>query len=153
MPQLPSGKHIAIQANGFDSLYDAAFNGTQAHKLMQIQSIEDLYPYIEVIYFVQDIKQQRDDNNTVADTYPAGLRPAPSGYSLVSIQPECRCWSRQDRKAFEEYLESARMQAFFAALLEDVKQKQENLIKEGPELGRFLALCWITNCHPLQEET
>jgi hypothetical protein len=151
MPQLPSGKHIAIQATGFDALYDEAFNGTQAHKLMQIQTIADLYPYVEVIYFVHDIKAEHGKNATGPQAFPAGLRPAPGGYSLVAIQHEFNHWSRQDRKAFQAYLESDRIRSFFAELLEDVKQKQEKLLKEGPELGRFLALCWKTGAHPLQE--
>lgn len=145
MPQLPSGRHIAIQANGFDALYDEAFNGTQAHKLMQIKTIEDLYPYIDVLDFEQDERHAEPG-------LPAGLKPVPSGHTLATVNQANDWHDEHDKAAFWFYISSERAQSLLEAILDDVKQRQQDLMKEGPYLGRLLALFWHVGAHPLQEQ-
>ncbi len=153
MPQLPSGKHIAIQANRIDEMYDEAFNGTQAHKLMQIEDIEDLYPYVDVIYFEGDSDYvNAEDGAPGSIAMPDGLRPVNSGFTLATILQDIANWCEEDRKYFSDHLRSERVVGLLNSILGDVKQKQVMLLEEGPELGRLLAMYWRAGVHPLQEE-
>ncbi|MCW9025031.1 MAG: hypothetical protein OQK73_10170 [Gammaproteobacteria bacterium] len=44
---ITQGNYFATQASGIDMFYGEVFYGMPTYKLMQIQIIEDLYPYID----------------------------------------------------------------------------------------------------------
>ncbi len=155
MPMLPSGRHVALKADGLIRLIEDTYRGLRVHELMVIETPAHLYPHIDVCYF-------RTNTDGVAvlhvvseqsRTPPSGLEMYPSGYTLKTIEKELSNWSTADRIAFECFVHSSRNDHYLDTLLAEVtRHKQQILDHGGASLSRLLALWWQAGVHPLQTE-
>ena len=153
MAQLPSGRHVAIQATPLFDLIDAACTPDAViTRLLQIERLADLSPYIDVLFFREAPDAAAPTVAPGGQPVPSGLEPIASGYTLATIHEVVRDWSPEDQRAFAEYLGSERMQAHMSALLERVSEVKHRLGREGDFVLQLQALMWVTGCHPVQND-
>lgn len=153
MPQLPSGKHFALDPSPLQKVVSEAYDGLAAHELMAIENIDQLFSHINVLYF-------RPAEETpyslpfakFSIVPPDGLEPYFSGFNLISIQDEFDSWDHEDQKAFVKFLNEKRTNNFLEDLLETVKEYQGQLTKHPSTLQGMLALWWKLGIHPLQDD-
>ena len=153
MPQLPSGRHIALDPAPLDKLIRQAENGALVHQLMAIKSAEDAFSHIGVSYFRQRaLGSDEPDMAPDSARQPDDLEPYPSGFNLVTIQHELARWSTEDRVAFLAFLRESRVATFLESLLRAIKSVQADLLDAPSTLPGLLATWWQLGIHPLQEE-
>ncbi|MHB8679324.1 MAG: hypothetical protein ACYC7G_06280 [Rudaea sp.] len=150
MPQLPSGRHVAIQAAPLFSLMEDSMRaGAIITRLLRIERVEHLYPYIDVMFFIE-LDGARTEGAPGGQPIPEGLQPFPSGFTLASIGAERATWPQTDRAAFATYLASDRVRAHLVALFNEVERLKQRLADEGDAETRLQVLWWKQNCHPVQ---
>ncbi len=103
MPKLSSGRHIGITAERLADLarqYEETGGPTE---LERAQGIEDLKPFIDVLYFhaATPIKAPKA---ATGSKLLSELTPYPSGFTLATIEEEMRSWPEDDREAFNAFL-------------------------------------------------
>jgi hypothetical protein len=153
MPQLPSGRHIAIQATPLFALIEAAcLPEAVITRLLQIEEACDLAPFIDLIYFRESGDVPTPIVAPGSQPVPSDLKPYVSGHTLATIWDMAADWPASDQEAFAAYLASEQVQNFLAALLDEVARVKHRLSREGDDLQRLQALMWETGCHPLQKE-
>jgi hypothetical protein len=154
MAQLPSGRHVAIQATPLFALMDRtlerAMEGGVITRFLRIERVEHLSPYIDVMYFRWQPGAKPVDVAPGGLSLPPGLEPYASGCTLATIGPELAGWSEADRSAFTAYLAEDRTRTHLAALLDKVMEVKEAIAREGEFETRWQALTWKENCHPVQ---
>ena len=152
MPQLPSGRHIALDPSPLQQVIEDAYEGLAAHELMAIDRLEKLFAYIDVLYFRPG---QLDTDLQLANfsiVPPDGLEPYASGFNVVSIQREVESWREEDKKAFVRFLNSQRVNEFLVSLMEAVNERKSQLTDNPQTLQGMLALWWKLGIHPLQQD-
>lgn len=147
---LPSGRHIAVQATPLSELMESALRGGVITRLLRIEQIEDLRPWIDVMYFTTQADADPVDTAPGGLPVPMGLAPYASGFTLATIAPETADWSHADRDAFAGYLASERICTLLAALLDAVLALKRRLAAEGDFETRLQAGMWLAQCHPVQ---
>jgi hypothetical protein len=154
MPMLPSGRHVGLQDVSLEALIDQSVDGPFVHKLMAIESIEQLAPYVDVVYF-----RPREDGaltaHKVADRNhmpPAGLVQVPSGFTLATIRDELAAWSEADQAAFMDFLQSERCRKYLDLLLARVTVVKQAILEHGNFEQQVMAHWWQEGVHPLQTE-
>ncbi|MBL0162760.1 MAG: hypothetical protein IPP82_03645 [Xanthomonadales bacterium] len=153
MAQLPSGRHVAIQATPLFDLIDAACTPDAViTRLLQIERLADLSPYIDVLFFREVPAKAALTLAPGGQPVPSGIEPFASGYTLATIHEAVCDWSREDQRAFAEYLGSDRVQSHLSALLDRVNEVRHRLGREGDFVLRLQALMWESGCHPLQND-
>ncbi|HET9034297.1 MAG TPA: hypothetical protein VFN25_15510 [Dokdonella sp.] len=153
MAQLPSGRHIAIQATALFELIDAScMPDTVITRLLRIEREVDLFPYIEVMFFREAADAALPEIAPGGQSVPAGIEPYESGYSLATIGAAIADWPPADQRAFAEYLDSGRVRNHLSALLDKVAEVKYRLGREGDFVLRFQALIWERGCHPVQND-
>ena len=153
MAQLPSGRHIAIQATPLFALIEAVcLPNAIITRLLEIEMVADLRPYIDVMFFHDSVETSTQEIAPGGKPLPSGIEPYVSGYTLATIGPVSTEWPVDDQDAFAEYLASEPVQGFLVALLNKVSQAKHRLGREGDAIQRMQALMWETGCHPLQDE-
>jgi hypothetical protein len=153
MAQLPSGRHVAIQATPLFDLIDAACTPDAViTRLLQIERLADLSPYIDVLFFREVADAAALNLAQGGQPIPPGIEPFASGYTLATIHEAVHDWSPEDQRAFAEYIGSERVQTHLSALLERVSEVKHRLGREGDFVLRLQALMWETGCHPLQND-
>ena len=153
MAQLPSGRHIAIQATPLFALIDAAcVPEAVITRLLQIEAVVDLSPYIDVMFFSEVAEAPAQETAPGGQPIPPGLEPYASGYTLATIREAVSDWPADDQQAFADYIASNRVQDLLSALLEKVIQVKHQLGRDGDFTLRLKALMWETGCHPVQNE-
>lgn len=153
MPQLPSGRHVAIQATPLFDLIDAACTPDAViTRLLQIEQRADLSPYIDVMFFREIADAPVLAIAPGGESVPSGIVPFASGYTLATIHQAIRDWPPEDRRGFAEYLGSERMQTHLSALLDRVAEVKHRLGREGGFVLQLQALMWETGCHPVQND-
>ena len=152
MPQLPSGKHFALDPSPLQKIISDAYDGLKAHELMAIENIEQLFSHINIMYF-RPAKEARDNLPLAKFSIvpPDDLEPYFSGFNLISIKDEFDSWCHEDQKAFAEFLNEKRTNSYLEGLLETVKEYQDQLTENPSTLQGMLALWWKLGIHPLQE--
>jgi len=107
MPQLPSGRTVAIDPDPLITLIDDR-NPLALHKVMAIRSVEDIFPYVELVYIVPASEAP------VGSTQPklhASALPCPPGHVVVESEKRmsdlsevaAQC-SEADRVAMDEFV-------------------------------------------------
>ncbi len=151
MAQLPSGIHVAIQAGPlFELMENALEQGGVITRLLRIECIDDVKPYIEVLWFRETTDAVEVMIAPGGYPIPVGMEPVPSGHTLATIGAETATWSTEDQVEFAAYLGSQRMIAHLSALLAKVQEVKRVLANEGEFEVRLQALMWQTGCHPVQ---
>ena len=152
MPQLPSGRHVGLDPSPVDALWKDALQAQRVHQLMDIESVDDLLPFVDVIYF-RDQDTSEDWSKRMhegADQLPPRLEPYPSGFNLLSIPDELVNWSAEDQAAFQVFVDRARSSGFLDEMLARVQEYKKDVAENGHKLARLLAAWWRAGVHPLQ---
>lgn len=152
MPQLPSGRHFAIDTAPLQKILDDAQTAGGVHHLMNIDSIPKLFQHIEVLYF-RPIGETPTDWTYCDDSIPrpTGFEPYPSGFNLETIRSEYATWDAADQAAFVAFLNEERVSRYFEHSLSVIREHQERLLQVPSSLPGLLATWWKLGCHPLQE--
>jgi len=153
MPQLPSGLHIALDSSPIQTLLDNAIKGFKTHELMAIESIDQLFSHIDILYF----RSRKDKSKeillaTFSMVPPENLEPYQSGYNLKTIKEEFDKWDNQDQRAFLDFLNEKRINNQLECLLDAIKKCQQYLLEHPDSIQGLLATWWKLGCHPLQED-
>lgn len=121
MPQLPSGREIAITARRLSEVAARYEDTGEPAALDHVRTVRDLYPYIDVMYF----RPRTDGAPGAVDAYlPTGLEPYPSGYTLADMEAFTRDWTEADRAAFHAFLEEDRTREYLAKALDRIRLAQ-----------------------------
>ena len=70
MPQLPSGLHFAFNTGPLVRLIEGAVKGIFVHDLMAIETVDDLFEYIDIFYFRPKSEQYKEWEYGVWSTVP-----------------------------------------------------------------------------------
>lgn len=155
MPQLPSGRHIAIQLNPLDDLLRNAGSPDSVHRIMAIKDVESLADYVQIIFLVPDTSDSKGSLALKFDQKslpcPADLVVKDSGYTLAQFSELSVGWPDEDKMAFRGFLDD-RCQDLFAAGLREVERAKQWLLDESGMPARWLAQCYLAGCHPCQED-
>lgn len=153
MPQLPSGRHIALDPSRAGELTDGATKPFLTHKMMAIESVIDLLPYIHVIYF-KPATNINDDRpiNKFSNPLPEDMEMYDSGYTLANIKAEVDGWSDSDQQAFHEFLCGDALTCLLNDLYKNICDTRDILAQYPPaSTAGLMAAWWQAGCHPLQE--
>jgi len=154
MPMLPSGRHVAIDPEPLRNLLRDAANPSNAHRIMAIQSIDDLFSWLELLELVPiaDAEpEQRDGAPPPNGGTPAGLLPRPTGRRLADWRVVAHDWTKADREAMATFIDE-RVRPHYASTLATVREQQDALLASPASLAGMFARMWQLGCHPLQDE-
>jgi len=130
MPMLPSGRHIGLKRISLDRMIEDAAQGYFVHKLMAIESVGHLFPYIDLI----DYKLRGNGADTVqplTDKHqapPGGQVEVRSGFTLATIREELVSWPEADQVAFFAFLDSEHCQRYLNNQLASVISVKTTMI-------------------------
>lgn len=128
MPQLPSGRKIAIDATRLSKMAELNAQTVQRYSIHRVKTITDLYPFIDVIFF----KDTPEGTPSTVGYAPgaqnleeiAQLYPYRSGFTLATLDEEAHTWPPEDRQAWTDFLQEPRTQAHLQEVLEVVLDSQ-----------------------------
>lgn len=153
MPQLPGGRHIAIQPESLNNLCERVKTGFRVHELMSIESREHLLNYIDVVFFKP--KEPADIPGSLAqgsDIPPENMTPYLSGFTVNTFQEELTTWPKTDRDAFLAFLQEPRFRKYCDDLLQLLDEYKEELYAHGCLATRAQIGWWKIGCHPMQPD-
>ena len=155
MPQLPSGRQVAIQLHPLDDLLSNAGAPDSVHRIMAIKDVESLAHYVQIIFLVPDTSNGEGSLAVKFDREslprPVGLVAEDSGYTLAQFSELSIGWPDEDKIAFQAFLDD-RCQDLFAVGLREVERIKQWLLDESGMPARWLAHCYQAGCHPCQED-
>lgn len=155
MPQLPSGRHVALSPEPLVDLLKHAARFGNVHKVMALKTWEDLWPWIEIVYFVPDAGEQERDGGELSDDSlpaPAGLTRVKGGYRVADWEQRAHEWSPDDRAALRADLDE-RARKHFRAHLAVARDIQRDMLEgRRGQLAQILAAFCHAGVHPAQEE-
>ena len=159
MPQLPSGRHIAIHAPSAEQIAQSIMarlpeseQNNFLESMHKIRTAEDVAPYMEVLFFreVADISTQSPDlYDPKFDQPQVSIEPYRSGFTLADQEKFTADWSPVDKAAFQTFLAEERMQSYFKKTLDQVIALDKALTRDF--VSRFVEMLWKAGLHPLQE--
>ncbi len=152
MPQLPSGKHFAINDYELQEMFRKLAGGFRVHELMAIEKPADLLPYLNVLYFKPTDDAVTHDYHEKSAKIPDGWQPYQSGFTVVTIRKELKKWPVEDQRAFAEFLTGEFCQGYLQSMLQNVEMIKAALLEAGPHVARVQAWWWKLGIHPLQPE-
>lgn len=154
MPQLPSGRHVALDPSPLNQLIDDVLHErTLAHwPLLAIESPNDCLKHIEINYMepVLDVGAP----NLAKGSLPidSTLRQVRTGLTVENVLADASDWSREDKEFFCDFLSSERVRDFLDNHFENIKQIQASLREDGSFLQKWQAQTWAAGCHPIQND-
>ena len=128
MPQLPSGRKVAMDATHLSEIAELNAQTVQRFPIHRVKTIADLYPFIDVIFF----KATPEDTPSSVAYAPgarhleevAQLYPYRRGFTLATLNEEAHTWPPEDRQAWADFLQEPRTQAHLQGVLETVLDSQ-----------------------------
>jgi hypothetical protein len=148
MPQLPSGRQVALMPTPLNELLREGRQPGNIHKVLAIRTEADLWPYIDVLNLVPESEAVSRADETSLHAFSL---PKPAGYRLSDWERQAADWSGEDRTAFREFL-AGRAAPVLREYLETVQTGQAKLREAEDFLTRLLVGWWDAGCHPAQEE-
>lgn len=152
MPQLPSGKHVALDPSPLQEVITEAFEGIKVQELMSIESTAQLFSHINILYFRPTAQNSSLPLAKYSIVPPEGFETYFSGFNLISIKNEVDSWPPGDQQALIQFLNEERTNGFLEGLLSTVKEYQTKLSDHPTTLQGLMALWWKLGVHPLQNE-
>ena len=154
MPQLPGGRHVAINTTPLSALLGDAGNPGNVHKIMAIAAFKDLDAYIEVLFLVPAIAPAAQlpapELRSGSMPCPPGLVLVDSGYRLSDWSELTQDWDEPDKTAFRDFLNGPAA-ALFAESMIEVRRTQEAMRVSPKFMTRLLTASCDCGCHPAQE--
>jgi hypothetical protein len=156
LPQLPSGRHVALDPKRFADLMSNANHFGNVHKVMAIDSIATLMPWLDVMYLVEPgTGIQNLEKYELADssfTPPMGFLAFKTNCKLSRWETLAKDWSLDDRVAMRVFLSSERCSDYLHHFLSVAKSQQELFHESDDFLTKLLAGWHSLGIHPAQEE-
>lgn len=152
MPMLPSGQHVGIDPGPLTEAIRNADSGAGVHHLMAINTPEDVWRLLEIVYFVPVAPGEVIDDNAATAGLPPGLKRQLTGVRLDQRDELAAKWPERDREAFEDFLREPRVAAQVQDWLDFAKRAQQALLSSDSLAARVLAGWWLAGAHPAQEE-
>lgn len=156
MPQLPSGRHVAIDPYPLAALLDDADNPANIHKILAIDSISLLKSWFEVAFFVTPEEANGAGIDTKLGkgslTPPPGLVTLRTGCPLSRWEALAADWSEEDQAAMKSFLNEPRCKDYMDYQLSVVRKQQQDFLISDNSTIRLLAGWWKAGVHPAQEE-
>jgi hypothetical protein len=154
MPQLPSGRHVAITLNPLAALLDEADNLGNVHKIMAIKTLADLDPYIEVVFLLPEEEVVgSSESEFLSDSLPRppGFVSVDSGFHVSEWDKMTVDWSEADKTSFRKFLEGRAAPLLQQGL--DAARNAQKLLHQVPSPVTRILVGWCdAGCHPSQEE-
>ena len=150
MPQLPSGRHIALDRQSLAQLIERMQDETFVNDLLVIERPNDLLPYIDLIYLQPGTRAADIDYAEGSVPAPEDLEPVHSGFTLKNINQAVKDWPEEDTQALIEFLRSKRTREFVADTLKIVAEEKKKLLAHPSFAVRCQAAYWLGGVHPLQ---
>jgi hypothetical protein len=128
MPQLPSGRQVAILCQNILKMAELNAQDVYRYPIHRVKTVADLWPLVDVLFF-----RKAPDYQPGADAYHEGSQhleelaqqePYLSGFTLATLDDEAQTWSPEDRQAFAAFLQEPRTQAHLQEVLEVVLDSQ-----------------------------
>ena len=128
MPQLPSGRQVAIICQNILEMAELNAQTVDRYPIHRVKTVEDLWPLVDVVFF-----RVAPDFQPTATTYHehtqnleelAELEPYLSGFTLATIGEKLQHWSAADQQAFTAFLQTERVQAHLQEVLARVLESQ-----------------------------
>jgi len=155
MPQLPSGRQVALMPTPLDHLLKEGRHFGNIHKVLAIKTEDDLARYVDVHYLVPESQVGSQEGvrglHAASLPVPPGMACVPAGYSLSDWEEHAVGWSKEDRAAFRDFL-TGRCAPVLREWLGTVRAGQAKLREADDRLTRVLVAWWDAGCHPAQEE-
>ena len=132
MPQLPSGKCVAISFAVIDKFIADSKSGKSLEELFSIRTREELLRHIRVFYF-RARADGADPNYDLEDhsaATPAGLEIYFSGFTLDTLEADMRNWDVRDKQAMLDWLSRDDVRADFEAKLREIRKAQAELSEQ-----------------------
>ncbi|TCV81272.1 hypothetical protein [Sulfurirhabdus autotrophica] len=156
MPQLPSGRHVAIDPYPLLELLDDSDNAANIHKILPIDSISKMMDWLLVAYFItpEDAHGKGIDPKMGEGslTPPPGLVYMRTGFTLSRWDELAVDWSKEDRTAMMAFLSEPRYLDYMEHRLMNVKQRQQRILSSDSVTTKLLAGMWMAGIHPAQDE-
>ena len=121
MPQLPSGRHVAVSGRQFEA------TGGTWDDLDHVHTLKDLALYIGIELFREatpfDKHRQSVSPKPVPQSHglPDGLILYDSGYTLADFDDLITDWSDEDATALCEFIDSDRFQGYLRDTLRQIQ--------------------------------
>jgi hypothetical protein len=155
MPQLPSGRHVALMPKPLDDLLKEGRLPGNIHKVLAIQTEADVFRYVDVLYLVPESEAGSQEGvlglHAGSLPVPPGMAFIPAGFRLAEWEKHAAGWNAEDRAAFREFL-AGRCAPVLREYLDTVRTGQARLREADDPLTRILVGWWDAGCHPAQEE-
>lgn len=152
MPQLPSGRHFALDFQPLLEALRAAESGHHIPRVMEIQTLRDLHPYIRLLWLLPISADSDHPLNLHKDSTipPPGLTPIPTGHTAAQMDQLADEVSAEDLIAIQDFLQSETIQKNIHNALAAVIDMQ-NFLLDHPQLRIRVQAGWSKlGVHPLQ---
>lgn len=155
MPQLPSGRHLAIDPAPLVQQTEDRNKPQFVHHFMAVKDVASLAHWLDLHYFMSE-EEARDNVKAVDLTYgslvaPAGLVSMGTGYWLADWRTLAVSWTDDDRAAMADWLGSDRVKEQFNYWLKLAERLQQKMLSENAvPLIRTLATMYEQGVHPQQ---
>ncbi|WP_374350419.1 hypothetical protein [Chitinimonas sp.] len=154
MPQLPSGRHAAVDSRLIE-LWNEALQGRRVHELMAINEVKDLAPFLQIVELIPTKAEGRSRETlaTGKDMFPADCFVTKATGVMVSQKEALYAlWPGMDCLAFDQFLASPQFVQNIEGMLGAVKDLQVRLRSEGNLAAQIAVGWWLAGCHPAQED-
>lgn len=152
MPQLPSGRHIALGRDPLERLVEGIKDNVFITKILVIEQRQDLYPYIDLLFLQEERCSATPEYAKGSLPVSADLKAFPSGYTLATMAPEVESWSVADQRALADFLAAERTCCFLDTTLRWVRDQKRRLADDPRFLVRYQAGMWLAGIHYIQTE-
>ena len=140
MPQVPSGRHVALSNVRLLAEADRYGRCGEPASIGRIKNADDLRPWLDVLYFRP--RAGTDAAQASARNLPDGLEPYASGLTLSNIDRNDADWSSDDREAFMRYLASEAVVKWLQRTFDEVAGRRKT--KSGGDIGALVDLLRAT---------
>ena len=130
MPQLPSGRHVAIHAGPFERTMQKVSEYALMREVVKMETIADVLNFVDVIFLEKaDTEIIDSEKYSIADGSfipPPGFIALNTGFTLSNWKELANDWSDEDRAAMLAFLKSDRCNSYLRKYLDAAKSQEIN---------------------------
>lgn len=140
MPQLPSGRQVAVDPTPLGELLQGANSPFHAHHIMAIGQVDDLYRWLDILAVCAegDLPSVLRVGARKVDDAPAVFVSTPIG-RLAGWDALAGEWSEADREAFRAFIDERVRPAASDGMWRSVVECREKLVRT-PSMAGALAV-------------
>ncbi len=129
MPQLPSGRKVGVRPDVITNMIKSPFH--HLNELGQIYLVEDLYPYLFIIEFIETNKNEANKVSFASCSKKiievGSHQPVKTKLSVSDIFNDISDWSVKDVRAFIQWVKSPDMASFYTGILDEVRNIRDKV--------------------------